>query len=244
MTSLAAVVYALFGREDWWKRQQHWLKYFSLPVMDGAGNPVYRIPMDNIAYWRYFGAPMLAAIESIDKKDPKALRDVFARLLAKDTPIDLDDEDYGGSIIGMIPQVFRPTVEALANYDSFSGRRIESLKEQEAAAAYRYRGNTSELAKGMGRFLRASPIMLEHLLQKHTAGLGTTILRNTPFIGAAHPTAADMPGLGRFTYNREYSQDTIDFSSAFRKLRAEVVGKDRVGEKVDPADCFKLWLWM
>ena len=82
----------------------------------------------------------------------------------------------GGSSM-FLPEAIKPVIENVANYSFYTGRALESLKEQNLEAGQRYRDNTSEVAKGLGKAFDVSPIKIENLVRGYTGSMGVALLQ-------------------------------------------------------------------
>jgi hypothetical protein len=104
----------------------------------------------------------------------------------------------------MLPQAVKPIVENVSGYSFFTGRQLESAKEQMLEPAYRYRDSTTEIAKGIGKMFDVSPIKVENLVRGYTGGMGLALLQAVsmavPVKGGTPEQAAkrlsDMPVIG------------------------------------------------
>jgi hypothetical protein len=94
----------------------------------------------------------------------------------------------GGSSM-FLPEAIKPFIENTANYSFYTGRSLESLKEQNLQAGQRYRDNTSEVAKGLGKAFDVSPIKIENLVRGYTGSMGIALLQA---LNVAAPTS-DTP---------------------------------------------------
>jgi hypothetical protein len=102
-----------------------------------------------------------------------------------------------------IPQAVKPALEALAFEKSlYTGRSIESAKEQEKEPGYRARESTTALAREVGELTGFSPIKMEFLIRGYTGGMGMALLAalSAPFgkegPEAATKRASDLPVVG------------------------------------------------
>lgn len=124
---------------------------------------------------------------------------------------------------GIIPAAGRPLLEAA--YNKTAVGPIESAREQEhLQASERYRPETTEAAKALGKYTGAiglSPVMLDHLARGYTSSFGMSLLHMVdPLFGEAankvSTPANKMPlagGLfqtsdGRFFIDRAYDRMT------------------------------------
>jgi hypothetical protein len=102
-----------------------------------------------------------------------------------------------------IPQAVKPALEALAFEKSlYTGRGIESTQEQMMEPGYRYRDNTTALAREVGELTGFSPVKMEYLIRGYTGSMGMALLAalSAPFgkegPEAATKRASDMPVVG------------------------------------------------
>lgn len=93
----------------------------------------------------------------------------------------------GGSS-ALMPAAVKPLVENLTNYSFFTGRSLETKAEQMEKAEFRYRDNTSELAKQVGALTGMSPIKIENLIRGYTGGMGLALAQSLNF---SMPTAGN-----------------------------------------------------
>jgi hypothetical protein len=91
----------------------------------------------------------------------------------------------GGTSL-FLPAAVKPIVEGVTNYSFFTGRSLETKREQMEQAQYRYRDNTSELAKQVGAMTGTSPIKIENLIRGYTGGMGVALAQSFDF---AMPTS-------------------------------------------------------
>ena len=102
-----------------------------------------------------------------------------------------------------LPQAVKPALEALAFEKSlYTGRDIESAREKMSEPGFRYRDNTTELAREVGELTGFSPVKMEFLIRGYTGGMGMALLQalSAPF-GSSGPEAAtkrlsDLPVIG------------------------------------------------
>jgi hypothetical protein len=80
----------------------------------------------------------------------------------------------GGSS-GFMPGLVKPLVENITGYSFYTGRSIETKSEQQLLPEFRYRDDTSVIAKGLGSALGYSPIKIDNLIRGYTGTLGTAM---------------------------------------------------------------------
>jgi hypothetical protein len=91
----------------------------------------------------------------------------------------------GGTSL-FLPAALKPIVENVSGYSFFTGRQIETKREQMQQAEYRYRDNTSELAKQVGAMTGTSPIKIENLIRGYIGSMGVALAQSFNF---AMPTS-------------------------------------------------------
>ena len=132
----------------------------------------------------------------------------------------------GNTMPGLIPQAIKPALEVATNYSFFSGRGIESEREEALIPSQRMRSNTSEVAKMLssltsftvgGKEYGLSPIQLDYLVRGYFGPLGLAIssMGNTVLEkpGKADPEmrASDMPIVGGLFQPRD-AQGLINYA--------------------------------
>lgn len=86
------------------------------------------------------------------------------------------------------PQIVKPVVEAVFNYDSFRGGPIDSPQDLAVRAEARYNEQTSLLMRELGELSGLSPKQLEHLLIGYTGTMGSYVMAAADgLIRAARP---------------------------------------------------------
>ena len=132
----------------------------------------------------------------------------------------------GNTMPGLIPQAIKPALEVATNYSFFSGRGIESEREEALIPSQRMRSNTSEVAKMLssltsftvgGKEYGLSPIQLDYLVRGYFGPLGLAISSmGNPVLekpGKADPEmrASDMPIVGGLFQPRD-AQGLINYA--------------------------------
>ena len=153
-----------------------------------------------------------------------------------------------------IPQIAKPPIEAVANYDFFRGRSVESPYEKDLLPEDRYANYTSETMREMAMLFPQgwstkwygeikSPKKLEHMWAGYTGTMGRYML-NAADIGMRvlmdYPVqpdwdASDLPVLSRFfrgdrprrtRYEEEFYRELHDTVMVMNSMRKA----DRAGE--------------
>lgn len=107
----------------------------------------------------------------------------------------------GGTSYGL-PQAIKPLIEVGLGKSFYTGRDIESAREQAEMPGTRYRDNTSEAAKLVGQATNISPIKIEALVNGYTGSMGLALLQSLnvmlPQTGPdkAAKRLSDMPVVG------------------------------------------------
>jgi hypothetical protein len=88
-----------------------------------------------------------------------------------------------------LPQAIKPALEVITNHSFFTGEDVETQGEQRLRPEERFRNNTTELTKLLGRTAGVSPVQVEHLVRGYTGGIGLTLVGLASF--ALRPLIAD-----------------------------------------------------
>jgi hypothetical protein len=182
LMALTAVAYTLLMQDDeTYKNANPDEKYGNffvhVPGMDGA----LRIPVPFEVGYIFKGIPeALINTMRADHGGEEAFK-AFKSIALQTIP--------GGTSL-MLPQAVKPIVENVSGYSFFTGRQLESAKEQMLEPAYRYRDNTTEIAKGIGKMFNVSPIKVENLVRGYTGGVGLAFLQA---ISTAVPVKGGTP---------------------------------------------------
>lgn len=182
--------------------------------------------------------PIPYEIGILFKALPEALLDVAMRdTKAKEAVLGM------GKVIlqsapGVIPIGGKPVLEAFYGQTAFGP--IESQREQQLQAAYRYRENTTELAKVLGSVtgvVGISPLMLEHLVRGYTGSLGIAsmhmldpVLRSDAEGQKASLSASQQPFIGGL-FQKEEGRWLID--RAYNRMEEVVQAEKTFNELVN-----------
>ena len=119
----------------------------------------------------------------------KEAQEAFSRIALNTIP--------GGSSYGL-PQAIKPAIEVGLGRSFFTGRDIESAKEQTLEPFARFRDGTTDAAKWLGELFNISPVKLEYLVRGYTGGLGMAAL------AALNPAFPDVTAPGALKRMSEY----------------------------------------
>ena len=141
----------------------------------------------------------------------------------------------------VMPQAFKPLVEASMNYDYFTGRPIAGTGVGGREDEMQYTARTSELAKVLGNFSGFSPMKIDHLLDGYlgySAGvirLGTNNLM-ADIRGDVLPSNSTqdlinaIPGTSAF-YSKEFGNRAKNDYYELRAIVSEVYNTYKYKEK-------------
>jgi hypothetical protein len=133
-----------------------------------------------------------------------------------------------------IPQIVRPTLGVLMNYDSFQDREIVNATMRRLDPERQYNKNTSEMAKALGQMTGISPLQLDFLLRGYFGSLATlTALGTNDIINAArgapprperslNDIIASLPSVGGFMTKEENTAVLSDYYEAARDVNRAV----------------------
>jgi hypothetical protein len=196
LMALTAVAYTLLMQDDeTYKNANPDEKYGNffvhVPGMDGA----LRIPVPFEIGYIFKGIPEALINTMRSEQGGEEAFKAFKSIALQTIP--------GGTSL-LLPQAVKPFVENVSGYSFFTGRSLESAKEQMLEPAYRYRDNTTEIAKGLGKMFDVSPIKIENLVRGYTGGMGLAFLQAlsvaVPVKGGTPEQASkrlsDMPVVG------------------------------------------------
>ena len=196
LLALTAVAYTLLMQDDeTYKNANPDEKYGNffvhVPGMEGA----LRIPIPFEVGYIFKGIPEALINTMRSTQGGEEAFKAFKSIALQTIP--------GGTSL-FLPQALKPFVENVSGYSFFTGRQLESAKEQMLEPAYRYRDNTTEIAKGIGKMFDVSPIKVENLVRGYTGGMGLAFLQAlslaVPVKGGTPEQAAkrlsDLPVVG------------------------------------------------
>ena len=169
LLALTAVAYTLLMQDDeTYKNANPDEKYgnffMHVPGMEGA----LRIPIPFEVGYIFKGIPEALINTMRSEQGGEEAYKAFKSIALQTIP--------GGTSL-FLPQAFKPIVENVSGYSFFTGRQLESAKEQMLEPAYRYRDSTTEIAKGLGKIFDVSPIKVENLVRGYTGGMGLAFLQ-------------------------------------------------------------------
>jgi hypothetical protein len=173
-----AVAYALLMQDDdTYKNAQPDEKYGNFFVHVPGISEAIRVPVPFEIGYIFKGIPEAMVNIMANERGAEEAYKAFKNIAIQTIP--------GGSS-ALMPAAVKPLVENLTNYSFFTGRSLETRAEQMEKAEFRYRDNTSELAKQVGALTGVSPIKIENLIRGYTGGMGLALAQALNF---SMPTA-------------------------------------------------------
>ena len=129
----------------------------------------------------------------------------------------------------VVPQVAKPALEVMTNYNFFTGRPLVGMGLENKITSEQFTSNTSELAKFLGKAGLVAPVNIDHLIKGYTGTTGGIMLQATSAavnLGSDVPkpekslqdTLASTPGLSAF-FAREHG---AALKNDYYELRGDV----------------------
>ena len=135
---------------------------------DGRWN-VIKIPLQ--AGVGQLANPVRRATEASQGLDPVKFSQIASSLINTISPI-----DTGSPISSITPQILKPTLQAYANKDFYTGKPIVYPSEQRLPTEAQVRKNTSGTAKAVADTLGVSPIKTEKFIRDTGGGVSANVL--------------------------------------------------------------------
>jgi hypothetical protein len=173
LLSATAVAYALLMQDDdAYKNATPEQKYgnFFLRI-PGLDEPL-RVPVPFEIGYIFKGIPEAVVNIMRNERGGEEAYEAFKQIAIQTVP--------GGSSL-FLPAGIKPIIETAAGYSFFTGRRLESKAEEMMLPEFRFRDNTSELAKYIGSAAGVSPIKIENLVRGYTGGMGVALMQTLNF---------------------------------------------------------------
>jgi len=194
MMGLSVAYAALMGDDEAYKNATPEEKYNNWFVrIPGFDEPV-RVPIPFELGYIFKALP--EAVYNLAATDEKAgdVLKAFKQMAINTVP--------GGSNL-LLPQALKPAVEAVANYNFFTGKPIEGARMSSVTPGKRATEGTTEVSKALGDLLDVSPIKIDHLIRGYTGGLGAAlvalvnpVLASPEKPGAPEKKTSELPFIG------------------------------------------------
>lgn len=214
MMTILSVAYAMMMQDDEdYKnlpddtKDNNWL--FPNPV--GSGHSFIKIPVPFEIGFLFKTLPEVSVRYMAGTSTGKEALSSYGRGLIHNMP--------GNGIL--IPQLVRPGLEAITNFDFYNMRTIESVGDQNLPVELRGR-NASELAKNLSPLLPSalgfSPAKIDHIIQGYMAewgtfgtGLASSVINEATGKQPASKNIEQVEGLRAFMTNPNASKAVADY---------------------------------
>jgi hypothetical protein len=192
-------------------------RMFMIPGSGGLGIP---IRMDLFAIPKLAGEYGYQLMTDSTFTDPKMAREAIARAIK-------------GSVAPPsegVPQLIRPALGVMMNYDAFQDREIINATMRRLDPERQYTKNTSEMAKALGAMTGISPLNLDFLLRGYLGSVATLgALATNDVINAARggvprpdrstgDIIASLPNMGAFMSKEDNTAVLTDFYEVARDV--------------------------
>lgn len=117
-------------------------------------------------------SPVRRFLEQAEGLDPVKFREMVEAAIGVVSPV----EPNMSGLSNVVPQLFKPTVQAAANYDLFRGRPKVPGRLQDEPPALQVQPYTSGTARKIGGALGVSPIKTEEFIKDTLGGIGSQVL--------------------------------------------------------------------
>jgi len=169
MLAMTAVAYTLLMQDDdTYKNANPDEKYGNFFVHVPGLDEALRVPVPFEIGYIFKGIPEALINTMSNEHGGEEAYKAFKSIALQTIP--------GGTSM-FLPQAVKPLVENVTNYSFFTGRPLESKKEQMLEPGFRFRDNTSEIAKDIGQTFNVSPIKIENLVRGYTGTVGTALMQ-------------------------------------------------------------------
>jgi hypothetical protein len=129
----------------------------------------------------------------------KAIPETIFNTMFGDTTAKEAVRQIGAQVVastpGILPSAAKPLIELATNYSFYTDRPLESGRDLAVDKEFRYRENTTELAKLLGQTGALSPIQIEHLVRGYfsSAGILLMSMANYPLRPFVSEGAPELP---------------------------------------------------
>ena len=252
LTVIGLLSYTANRDEEWYQEAPRWLKDWAW-LISAKGTPLEKytpyITIPKPFLWGHvYSTVPERVMEWIDTRDKSAFDHLASSTLDQLNP-------------GIVPTAVKPVIEAWANRNIFTGRRLDSLsmEMQKVDPTYRAHPYTSLWAQTTAQALKragikVSPIVLDNTLYGYTGGLGRTVTKGVDMLtddNAPAPHISDLPVMRAFT--GRYPSSNSESVHKFYERLEELEGKKGTAkfawdngieldpdERLTPAENFEL----
>ena len=226
MLAMSSMAYALLMQDDEdYKRAKPEERYGNwwVPTLGLTKENWLKIPIPYEIGFLFKALPEAIINMAVGDEKVGPGMEALGRMLSQSQPLSM-------------PQAIKPITEVMLGSSFYSGP-IESPNEKEILPKYRYRTNTTEVAKMFGGVAGLSPIEIDHLIRGYTGGVGmaitqmanvflrapeaanvqqpTTKLSEVPLIGALFQTSE---GRGALDATYKLIEEIQQYKGAYNKL--------------------------
>jgi len=179
LLSGTAIAYAMLMQDDEaYKNATPEQKYGNFFVrIPGLDEPL-RIPVPFEIGYIFKGIPEALVNSMANERGAEEAYKAFKSIAIQTIP--------GGTSL-LMPALAKPIIENVANYSFFTERPLESRAEQQMLPEYRFRDNTSEVAKQIGMLTGTSPLKIENLVRGYTGTMGLALAQSLNFAMPSPP---------------------------------------------------------
>lgn len=177
LLAATAVAYAMMMQDDEaYKNANPEEKYGNIFIRIPGLKEPFRFPVPFEIGYIFKGIPEALVNIMANENGAQEAYKAFKAIVIQTVP--------GGTSL-FLPAGLKPIIESAANYSFFSGRTLETKQEQSLLPEFRFRDNTSEIAKQIGSIIGVSPIKIENLVRGYTGTMGVAF---TQAVSMAMPT--------------------------------------------------------
>jgi hypothetical protein len=234
MTVPALFSWLKYKDEEWWKEMPWREKFLYLNIEDGDN--IVQVPLPQ-EFGALFIALPIAIMDSLNKKDPEAVKALFGQIFAVANPVGL-------------PVGAKTGVELTSNRSLFFDRPIVPGNLQKDQPGSQFNRDTGWIAKKLGEAFpdTVSPIKMEYLVKSIAGSVGLNTIRGPELLaellglkkeGAVRePDAADTWFYGRiFRKGGKFTSNAvsiIEFFDEYERLESRMISQNKAREENKP----------
>lgn len=122
--------------------------------------------------------PVRRAMEQSNDLDPLRFGEVADSLIGAVSPIEVSVEEFDPTrtVTSLLPQAFKPSVEAFTNTNTFTGRDIVPRSLENLPPELQYKSYSSGTARLVGKKFEVSPLKVESFIRSTFGSVGSQVL--------------------------------------------------------------------
>jgi hypothetical protein len=120
-------------------------------------------------------------MEQAEGLDPVRFGEIATNLITAGTSIDVSSSNKIASTF--TPQIAKPFVEGVTNTNLFTGQEIVPSYLKNRLPEDQVKAGTTPIARGIGKALNISPLMVENFAQSQLGGLGSQLIGKESAVG-------------------------------------------------------------